>query len=62
MIMQYLIKTVEDSQDLILLFKIPVGTRKNFFEMYDLITRPQKVSPALQWDNLTFAEKHGVQL
>jgi len=53
---------VEDSQDLILLFKIHVGTRKNFFVIYNLSTRPQKGSKALQGDNLTFAEKHGVQL
>ena len=35
--------------DLILIFKIPTGTRKNFIEIFtdNLGTRPQKGSPVL---------------
>ena len=33
MIMQELIAVVENSQDLILLFTMPMGTRKGFFEI-----------------------------
>ena len=54
---------MEDSKTLLCSSNFPSAHETISLKFTDnLGTRPQKGSPALQWGNMTFAEKHGGRL